>query len=225
MRDSHRLDEFHLQSENASYSDYSSQILKLRSEFSNLTDTDWTQNLYWLWLYSLFPLLSPPTEGYPGFMLSDAWMDKALMTTMGSWAELRHDTILYAKQSYTQELSMPEVHNGFVEPYPELYARLGSLVRLMKNGLDARDLSIEGFDNKFDSLSTIFDRLVDISIKELEDEFLNQSDIDFIRHVVEAIEGIASFQEPEMDPWVSEADDRMAIIADVHNDPNTAKVL
>ena len=217
--------EYHLQSENASYEKYSSQILKLRSEFSNLTDTDWTQNLYWLWLYSLFPLLSSPTDGYPGFMLSDAWIDKALMTTMGSWAELRHDTILYAKQSYSELTSVPKIQNGFVEPYPELYARLGSLVRLMKNGLDARDLNIEGFDYKFDSLSTIFDRLVDISIKELENKPLNESDISFIAHVAEEIEGVASFQDPEADPWVSEADDRMAIIADVHTDPNSAQVL
>ncbi len=217
--------ENHLQSENESYSDYNSQILKLRTEFSNLTDYDWTQNLYWLWLYSLFPLLNPATEGHPGFMLSNAWLDKALMTVMGSWAELRHDTILYAKQSYTLERGGIEQLKGYVEPYPEVYARLGALVRLMDDGLEDRGLVIEGFSFKLNSIAKKFDRLVELSIKELENNPLNESDINFINNFGEEIAAIASFQDPEADPWVSEADDRMAIIADVHTDPNTGQVL
>ncbi|UCG04214.1 MAG: DUF3160 domain-containing protein [Candidatus Heimdallarchaeota archaeon] len=217
--------EFHLQSENESYFDYNSQILKLRSEFSNLTDYDWTQNLYWLWLYSLFPLLHPVTEGYPGFMLSNAWLDKALMTVMGSWAELRHDTILYAKQSYTLERGAIEPPLGYVEPYPEVYARLGALVRLMNNGLEDRGLVIEGFSFKLEIIAEQFDRLVEISIKELENRPLNESDKTFINNFGEEIATIASFNDPEADPYVSEADDRMAIIADVHTDPNSGQVL
>ena len=159
---------YYMQSENASYPDYSDQILKLRTEFGNLTEYDWTQNLYWLWLYTLFPLLEPASTGYPGFMLSDEWTDKALMTTLGSWAELRHDTILYAKQSYTYETSLPPMRNGYVEPYPEVYARLASLVRLMQDGLESRGLLLDRFDSKLEGIATIFDKLVAISIKELE---------------------------------------------------------
>ncbi|MHA2246588.1 MAG: DUF3160 domain-containing protein [Candidatus Hodarchaeales archaeon] len=217
--------EYHLQSENESYPDYNSQILKLRTEFFNLTDYDWTQNLYWLWLYSLFPLLNPASEGYPGFMISDAWLDKALMTVMGSWAELRHDTILYAKQSYTLTSAIAEPPIGYVEPYPEMYARLGALVRLMKDGLVDRGLIIEGFSSKLDEIAIKFDRLVEISIKELENKPLNESDTWFINNCGEEIETIASFHDPEAEPWVSEADDRMAIIADVHTDPNSGQVL
>ncbi|MFX0124512.1 MAG: DUF3160 domain-containing protein [Candidatus Hodarchaeota archaeon] len=218
--------EFHLQLENETYEpDYGSQILKLRSEFANLTDYDWTQNLYWLWLYSLFPLLHPATEGYPGFMLSDAWLDKALMTVMGSWTELRHDTILYAKQSYTYERAIIEAHKGYVEPYPEVYARLGALVRLMSDGLEDRGLIIEGFSFKLNSIAEQFDRLVELSLKELENKPLNESDIKFIDNFGEEIATIASFNDPEVGSLVSEADNRTAIIADVHTDPNSGRVL
>ncbi|MFX1514880.1 MAG: DUF3160 domain-containing protein [Promethearchaeota archaeon] len=217
--------EFHLQSENKSFQDYNSQILKLRQEFSNLTDYDWTQNLYWLWLYSLFPLIRPPIEGYPGFMLNDAWLDKALMTVMGSWAELRHDTILYAKQSYSYETAILEPLKGYVEPYPEVYARLGALVRLMKDGLEDRDLIIDGFSSKLDSIALKFDQLVEISIKELENEPLNKSEFWFINNFGEEISAIATFHGPEAGPWAGKADERMAIIADVHTDPNSGQVL
>ncbi len=217
---------YYMRDEGTIYPDYDDQIEKLRKEFGNLTDYDWTQNLYWSWLYSLFPLLKPATNGYPGFMLSDAWTDKAMMTSLGSWAELRHDTILYAKQSYTYETSMPRVFEGYIEPYPEVYARLASLVGLMKTGLESRGLISEGYDlsDKLESLESILDTLVVLSIKELEDEPLTQDDISFINNVAQQIADVASYPNPD-DPYASEADGRMAIIADVHTDPNTGQVL
>jgi len=39
------------------------------------------------------------------------------------------------------------------------------------------------------------------------------------------IEDLASYDDPEYEEWVSTADDRMAVIADVHTDPNTGMVL
>ena len=216
---------YYMQSENESYPDYNDQIHKLRDEFGGLTEYDWTQNLYWLWLYSFFPLLKPATEGFPGFMLSDAWTDKALMTTLASWAELRHDTILYAKQSYTYEKSMPPLMNGYVEPYPEVYSRLSSLVKLMSEGLNSRGLLLDRFDTKLLGLADIFDNLTTISIKELENEQLTEDEIRYINYAGSNIAGFATFDDPEADPWVSETDDRMAVIADVHTDPNSGQVL
>ncbi len=217
--------DYYMSNENQSYPDYDDQILKLRGEFGNLNEYDWTQNLYWLWLYSLFPLLEPATVGYPGFMLSNAWSDKALMTSSASWAELRHDTILYAKQSYTYESSLPEIRKGYVEPYPEVYARLASLVRLMQSGLEERGLFFGSFSSKLLYMAEIFDRLVELSIKELENEPLTSSDIGYINNVATLIGETASFYDPDAEDWVSEADDRMAVIADVHTDPNTGNVL
>ena len=216
---------YYMQSENESYSEYNDQIHKLRDEFGGLTEYDWTQNLYWLWLYSLFPLLRPAYEGYPGFMLNEAWTDKALMTTLSSWAELRHDTILYAKQSYTVYTGLPPMMFGYIEPYPELYSRLATLVRLMNDGLNSRDLLLDRFGYKLLGLADIFDNLTAISIKELENDPLTEEEYKFISHAGSRIGEYATFNDPEADPWTSETDDRMAVIADVHTDPNTGKVL
>ena len=217
--------DYYMRNENASYPDYDDQISKLRTEFGGLNEYDWTQNLYWLWLYSLFPLLEPATAGFPGFMLSDAWSDKALMTSHASWAELRHDTILYAKQSYTYESSMPETRNGYVEPYPEVYARLASLVRLMQSGLEERGLFFGSFSSKLLYMAEIFDKLVELSIKELENTPLTIADYNYINTVGTLIAETASFHDPDAEEWTNEADDRMAIIADVHTDPNSGNVL
>jgi hypothetical protein len=51
-----------------------------------------------------------------------------LSTQLASWAELRHDTILYAKQSYTTGASC-EFPDAYVDPYPEFYAKLGGIAQ------------------------------------------------------------------------------------------------
>ena len=58
-------------------------------------------------------------------MRTEAWQKKELNAALSSWTELRHDTILYAKQSYTPiTTGLPPQVTGYVEPVPEFYGRL-----------------------------------------------------------------------------------------------------
>ncbi|MHA1420332.1 MAG: DUF3160 domain-containing protein, partial [Candidatus Heimdallarchaeaceae archaeon] len=177
--------EYHLQSETV-YEGYEEKISELRSEFENLSIADWTQNIYWQWLFSIQPLLAEKGDGYPGFMQSNIWLDKSLMTALASWVELKHDTILYAKQAYSAKgLGGGIVH--YVEPYPKVYSRIGSTLKMLKEGLEARGVLYSSGDlgddyykqlygnltRKFTELVDIFDRLTVISIKELENQELS----------------------------------------------------
>ena len=118
---------------------YDKQLSELREEFGAFTEEDWNRNLYWAWLYALKPLLEDFGQGYPTFMQTDAWKDKELQTALSSWTELRHDTILYAKQSYTpvpeEAPPTPEPVVGYVEPVPEFYARMLALTSMTNKGL------------------------------------------------------------------------------------------
>ena len=87
--------------DDTNYENFEKQFNLLKDEFSSFTEKDWHKNLYWNWLYSLKKLNEPKNTGYPKFMTSTAWQTRVLNTTLSSWTELRHDTILYAKQSYT----------------------------------------------------------------------------------------------------------------------------
>jgi hypothetical protein len=65
------------------------------------------QILYNLWSDAL-RRLSPPADssdpaslGLPRIAGSEAWGRRISNTQLDSWAQLRHDTLLYAKQSYT----------------------------------------------------------------------------------------------------------------------------
>src|SRR3989344_5208455 len=101
------------------YACYSENLSKMRSYIAGLSPENWTQNLYWGWLYQLRPLLDEKPEGYPAFMRSPAWVKKDLNAFLGSWSELKHDTILYAKQVYA-EMGAGGIgekdDRGYVEP-------------------------------------------------------------------------------------------------------------
>jgi hypothetical protein len=211
------------------YENYVKQFDMLKASFAALKSEDWTQNLYWGWLYSLLALLNEKGDGYPSFMKNDAWTDKELNAALGSWAELRHDTILYAKQSYTVLTSAvmppPENPKGYVEPNPELYGRLASLARMTYDGLESRGLLTETLSTKLKDLQEMLLKLKDISEKELTGKVLADDEYDYIKYFGGKLEDIVTFPPEVASSIESDTDKSMAVVADVHTDANTGQVL
>jgi len=91
----------------------------------------WDANLYNHWLAALRTLspmpdvANPAAVGLPRVAGTEAWGRRLLNTQLASWAELRHDTVLYAKQSYTSSAAC-EYPDAYVDPYPELFARIAA---------------------------------------------------------------------------------------------------
>ncbi len=205
------------------YDKYGDMVAELRSEFAEMGPAAWHKNLYWSWLHSLKALLEPTAgDGWPTFMTTQAWQDKALNSTLASWAQLRHDTILYAKQSYTMVgTAAPPMDEkpvvGYVEPVPEFYARLLGLTRMTKDGLGALKVLDDEGSQRLDNLAGILQRLLDMSQKELGNEVLTEDDYKFIEDFGEHLEGVVA--------GVEDQGLETTIIADVHTDGNTQQVL
>ncbi len=211
------------------YANYQEQMEKLRGEFGQLPPEQWVENLYWSWLYALRPLLEVKGEGYPVFMQNQGWVDKDLNSFLGSWTELRHDTILYAKQSYTMKatgmMPQPEAAKGYVEPQPEVYARLAALARQMRTGLEGRGLLDAEYSDKLERLESLLLSLKTMAEKELMGQALSEEEYELVRNIGGILEGITTFSATVKEQITSEADERMAIVADVHTDVNTGQVL
>jgi hypothetical protein len=211
------------------YANYLNQMQKMQAETAAYTPQEWRQNLYYGWMYCLLPLLHPRPEGYPAFMRNIAWQDKSLLTALGSWTELRHDTILYAKQSVAEcgegGDEPPPVH-GYVEPEPEVYARLSWLLKLNKQGLQERKLIGERdeISYSFDRFIALADFLTRVSIKELRTEPLTRDELRLIEKYGGELEWlmltVASLGEDErVSSWweiQNKTDRSMALVADVH---------
>ncbi len=103
---------------------YQHNLAAVRTVIDSQNKDVWDENLYMNWLGTLRELSRPTTDQkYPEVMRTAAWANKSLNTQLASWTQLRHDTILYVKQSYTAGASCYYPH-GFVEPVPEFWARL-----------------------------------------------------------------------------------------------------
>ena len=209
---SNRARELLEQLDDSNYDGYNEQFNLLEEEFNGFSAAEWNRNLYWSWLYTLKPLLKTFDSGYPTFMQTAAWHDKELTTALASWTELRHDTILYAKQSYgmaTTGMPAPEPEVvGYVEPVPEFYNRLLALTRMTTTGLDEMNVIDDSAKYRLTNLCSILERLVDISNTELENQELTQEDYDFIKNFGDSLNGVIRD--------VDEKAKKTTIVADVH---------
>jgi len=176
----------HLKNQSISENEeYKKAHISLENEFEAFDEEDWNKNLYWAQLYALKPLLVSYPEGYPTFMQTEAWEDKQLNTALASWTELRHDTILYSKQAYfTGAPYNPEEKpvQGYVEPVPEFYARMLALTKMAHTGLAEMEVIDEQSDRDFTTLENTLEKLLEISIKELNNKELTDAEYKFIRN-------------------------------------------
>jgi len=195
---------------------YDEQLSELREEFDAVSEEDWHHNLYWSWLYALKPLLGNFGQGYPAFMQTEAWKDKELQTALASWTELRHDTILYAKQSYTPVAESapppPKPVVGYVEPVPEFYSRMLAVTEMTRGGLTQLNALSDTERSRLEELEGILERLIAISKGELEGRELSESDYDFIRNFGGQLDSIVVGVEAK--------GKETTLVADVHTDAN-----
>jgi hypothetical protein len=205
------------------YAHYGDQMTKMRTELGSLPQSQWTENLYWSWLYTFFPILHPaPSAGYPAFMRSAAWNDKELNTMTGSWTELKHDTLLYAKQVMAEAGGgPPEQIKGYIEPYPEFYGRIAALVGMTQDGLRQRGLLDPALVEPLANLYTLATTLQTISVKELQNQPLTSAEYDTIQYYGATIEHLtiasADVEGAEGRTYLEDQDS--ALVADVATSP------
>lgn len=201
---------------------------RLIQAFKALTKETWTQNLYWSWLYTLKSLFTEFGNGYPMFMRSGLWLDKNLNTALGSWTELRHDTLLYAKQSYAEigggppEEKVPPVPKGYVEPNLTFLNRLIALLRMTRDGLSANKVLSEEQKSKANGLLESFEFYREIAKKELENQTIPEEEFEKLRNSATSLDW---FLAPSDTGILKASQVRAGIIADVHTAANIGRIL
>ncbi len=213
------------------YAQYPEQMQKMRDWTAGLSTEQWTETLYTTWLYGFYPLLEQVGEGYPAFMQSEGWLDKQLNTSLGSWAELKHDTILYAKQVYAEMgaggtlAPTPLLARGYVEPVPEFFARLEALTQMTLEGLDSRNLLKDQDRNSLQRLQELSAAFRVMAEKELRGEPLSEEEVHLIRFYGGELEHLTMAaadreeEDPGGQPYMDE-EPQAAVIADVATAPD-----
>jgi len=195
---------------------YDQQLEQLKDQFSAFTEEDWHRNLYWSWLYALKPLLDEFSKGYPAFMQTEAWQDKELNTALGSWTQLRHDFILYGKQTYVPS---PWAEGpGLVEPVTATFDRLADLCDQVHGALDGYNMLPEIHDHSLRDLATKLRTWRDYAQTITDGGWLSEEEQGDIHRV--GLWLLEFFSEG----WGVEEKSAM-LVADVASDSNTARVL
>ena len=115
--------------------EYAPALASMRVLVDQHEDAFWGENLYNGWLGALRAL--GPTGGSQSgpfeLAATEPWSRRLMNTQLASWAELRHDTILYVKQSYSSGIacSFPD---ALVEPNPAFF---DAVARFANKGLAA----------------------------------------------------------------------------------------
>jgi hypothetical protein len=206
------------------YEGYDKQFTKVKKEVATLEKDTWTQNLYWAWLYSFFPLIEPKDSSFPIFMQNPAWTHKDLNTSLGSWTELKHDTILYAKQVMAEMGGGgpdQEPPHGWIEPNPEAYARLKALAQMTVSGLESRNLKTEWSAKVFENLISELTFLQSAAEKELAGEKLTTDEYWHIVYYGGILEQFAiASVDVDGEGRVDMSDVKAALVADVASGPS-----
>ncbi len=142
-------------------------------------------NLHWGWMEVLREVAVPRAPSTQAFQTSRAWEDRLLASALASWAALRRGATPVATTTTTTK-DGPELPaasgKGFVDPYPDVFARLRVLARTARAGLDDMGLlaaapaaagALDGFDE-------LLGRLEEIAVRQIEDRALRREDGEFL---------------------------------------------
>jgi hypothetical protein len=183
----------------------------------------WSHNLYTMWLDALRDLSNPLSDNVPGLMQSANWQVKQMNTQLASWAELRHNTLLYAKQSYTS-ISSCFYPDGYVEPYPRFYRKIGSLMTALGNAMNL--MTVGHVTANFDVWKGVTDTLALISEQELRGEAISAEYVAFLNRML-VVNPVSMCGSPPYKGWYtslyangwSGCSQVKPCIADVHTVP------
>jgi len=205
---------------------YAPNLAGLRYLIDSYDDGFWSGTLYNAWLNAI-RTLNPPQkrDRLPRFMQTSAWWQEKMNTQLASWAQLRHDNLLYAKQSYSGGITCTYPY-AFVEPIPEFYRAVRAFADKGSKGLQAMGFTATSKPVAyFGQMGRIMDTLTSIAEKHLADEQLSEDEVRFLKTVL--FEQTVGCGERAFTGWYARLhytgtegiQEKNMVVADIHTAP------
>ena len=177
---------------------YAAALENVKKEVYSFFET-WDGTLVSAWLGTLGLYLTDK-DSKQFFWNTPLWESKKLLTASASWAELKHDTVLYAKQNYAEMGGSGEwvsepfgnpMPVGYVEPSPRTFDAIAVALSRLLEIVEKYGLEGSGPDDDFggnakariEALLAIVETYRDIARKEVDEEPLNHDDYLAIRYI------------------------------------------
>ncbi|MDO8489838.1 MAG: DUF3160 domain-containing protein [bacterium] len=208
---------------------FGTALKDIQDKISKVTRDEWYRSMGSAWVYVLGSLTKQYGEGYPLYMQSLAFADKQIQSFLGSYTELKHDTLLYAKQSYAElggggaePPPIPPVVKGLVEPNVEFWHRLNDLIgktdELFTTYGLFRDHVARSRLGEFKKDVQLF---TSIAEKEIQGTTISDDDYETLRtlklsYIAEPFRAGATFDDDTR---------KTALVADIHTDGKSQRIL
>lgn len=198
-----------------------------KSDIAKVKKDEWFASMGSAWLYVLGSLTHNFGDKYPLYMQAVSFLDKQIQTFLGSYAELKHDTLLYAKQSYAElgggpaDQNIPPVVKGFVEPNIEFWNKFNELLSRTRDFFVKNDLLIDSTAlarlNDFMAISAFYG---EFAKQELQGVTISDGDYEKLRNTK-----LSFMAQPFSGESPDETSGQVALIADIHTDALKGQIL
>lgn len=195
---------------------------------AGLPEKSWDDSLAAAWLHVLSTLKTRHGPGWPAYMQSPPFPAKRIETILGSYTELKHATVLYAKQNYAEcgdgedEGTPPPVPRGFVEPAPDFWAAMVKLLGTAKAGfahykLLPDELEEYGRLGRFNDLLAFY---ASLAAKEMANQPISEKEYERLR-----TQDLGFMAAPFGSVVLSSDQCKSGLTADIHTDAVTGQAL
>ena len=217
-----------LKEEQTPWKDYDNHLKAMKKRMGEI---NWDETICTRWMNTLKVLNvwsgdKNNQKQLPFFMLNPEWSKKDLNAALASWAELKHDAILYAKQPMGAECGgggPPEpIVKGYVEPNVGFWKKAIELLDNTEKLLKEQDMLTDKIKDATQRIREEAQFLLNISEKELAGKELSEEEYGQIECIGATFENISLDLVREKDQYlmgwsdVQGADKKVALVADVY---------
>ena len=190
-------------------------------------EIDWNETTATQWMQTLKVMTTGADSQSPYFMQNPNWGKKDLNAALASWAELKHDAILYAKQPMGAECgggeNVPDpVVKGYVEPNVKFWKKAAELLDNTAKVLKEQNMMTDKIEDATERLRDEVSFLLRVSEKELAGKEPTDEEYDQISYIGATFENISlsllRTPNQELYNWsdIEGADRKVALVADVY---------
>ena len=190
-------------------------------------EIDWNETTATQWMQTLKVMTTGADSQSPYFMQNPNWGKKDLNAALASWAELKHDAILYAKQPMGAECgggeNVPDpVVKGYVEPNVKFWKKAAELLDNTAKVLKEQNMMTDKIEEATERLRDEVSFLLRVSEKELAGKEPTDEEYDQISYIGATFENISlsllRTPNQELYNWsdIEGADRKVALVADVY---------
>ena len=212
-----------LDKEGETWNEFDANMSRMQKRMGEI---NWKENIAVQWQRVLLELSqSRHPSNAPYFMNGTAWGKKDLNAALASFAELKHDAILYAKQPFAAECGDggPDapIVRGYVEPNIDFWTAVIDLLDATKEAFGTFGILTDEMLALTDDMAEEAQFLLNCSKKELAGKTLSEQEyrqLEIIGAMFENMTLSMMRNENEYFKWedIESADRKVAVIADIY---------